>query len=205
MLSPSEKKKDDQINYGNLQKKAKGEHPKLLRLLQSPCTQKKENEKKKRTSSMNAASMFPWMTMLLFAMEENLSGIEEVETLRNNLRDEIGNRVRESEILTKASFFHPTYSLLYKQCNEENFDALKDLLRREMQDIAPSVSAPVQPAGEGRTTTYKLARAMQRLYDMQNAGVNGRQNNEAPGDELDRYFQCVQCQDFKIDPLDWWR
>ncbi|KAG0282603.1 hypothetical protein BGZ97_008924 [Linnemannia gamsii] len=75
-------------------------------------------------------------------MEENLSGIEEVETLRNNLRDEIGNRVRESEILTKASFFHPTYSLLYKQCNEENFDALKDLLRREMQDIAPSVSAP---------------------------------------------------------------
>ncbi|KAF9078901.1 hypothetical protein BGX23_005918, partial [Mortierella sp. AD031] len=84
--------------------------------------------------------MFPWMTMLLFAMEENLSGIEEVETLRNNFRAEIGEHARESEILIKASFFHPTFNLLYKQCNEENFDALKDLLRREMQDIAPPVN-----------------------------------------------------------------
>jgi hypothetical protein len=127
-----------------------------------------------------------------------------VETLRTNLQLEIGNRVKESDILIEASFFHPTFNLLYKQCKEENFEALKDLLRREMQDIAPPASPPVQP-GERPTTTHKLARAMQRLYDLHNAGVIGRQHNDAPGDELDQYFQYVPCQDFKINPLDWWK
>ncbi|KAF9144028.1 hypothetical protein BGX30_014011 [Mortierella sp. GBA39] len=103
--------------------------------------------------------MFAWMTVVLFAMEDNPSGIEEVDTLQRNLQLEIGNRVKESEILIKASFFHPAYNLLYKQCNEENFDVLKDLLRREMQDIAPPINAPVQLAGEKPTATHKLARA----------------------------------------------
>ncbi|KAK3835789.1 MAG: hypothetical protein JOS17DRAFT_772185 [Linnemannia elongata] len=90
-----------------------------------------------------ATSMFAWMTVVLFAMEENTSGIEEVDTLRRNLQLEIGNRVKESEILIKASFFHPTYNLLYKQCNE-NFGMLKDILRREMQNIKPPANAPIK-------------------------------------------------------------
>ncbi|KAF9153701.1 hypothetical protein BG015_002829 [Linnemannia schmuckeri] len=100
-----------------------------------------------------AASMFPWMTMLLFAMEVNHSGIEEVETLRNNLQLEIGSRVRELDILVKASFFHPTSNLLYKQCYEEKFDVLKDLLRKRDAGYRATHQRPC-PTSRRETNNY---------------------------------------------------
>lgn len=112
-----------------------------------------------------AASMFPWTNVLLYAVEENLSGIKEVDALQK--KHSVWDRRPYQGIgdLAQGLVLSPAYNVLYKQCNEENFDILKGQLRREMQNITPR-HAPIQPAGEKPTTNHTLARAMQRLIDL---------------------------------------
>ncbi len=125
------------------------------------------------------------------------------DKLRNDLQSEISDRVTASGILIKSSFFHPTYNLLYKHGDPENFNVLKDLVRREMQDVAPLAQATLQASPETPAVTDRLSKAMQRLVDMQDPTRNAAQSE--PGDVLDRYFQSPQCQDISINPMDWWR
>jgi hypothetical protein len=150
-----------------------------------------------------AASLIPWMTTLFIDMDDNRTGNETADTLRRNLKQELEQRVHASKVHVKASIFHPTFNLILKRHNEDQFNEVKELLRRELQDIEAPVDNVIQPAGEKPVSPHRLAKAMQRLIDMQNPQANA--GNVAEVDELDRYLQAPQCADAFVNPMSWWK
>ena len=75
--------------------------------------------------------MIPWMTTLFIDIDENATGDVEADTLRCDLKRELESRVRSSDIIVKASVFHPTFNLLLKRHNNVQFNQVKEELRRE--------------------------------------------------------------------------
>ncbi|KAF9080201.1 hypothetical protein BGX29_005523, partial [Mortierella sp. GBA35] len=102
------------------------------------------------------------------------TGIEAADSLRHSLRNELDKRVKESELMMKASFFHPSFNILYSRMDPSRFEVVKEKVRRELDNIRPRNNTQVQQ--EQQRSTNSLTNALLELVAMQDGNNNANAN-----------------------------
>jgi hypothetical protein len=85
-----------------------------------------------------------------------------------------------------------------------NFVRYKEKLRRELDGLRPRNSASVQQPQNEERQTGRLTAALLELIAMQDDNTNTN-TNVPREDEFERYFRNRQCDDFLVDPVQWWK
>ncbi|KAG0210021.1 hypothetical protein BGX33_005163 [Mortierella sp. NVP41] len=127
-----------------------------------------------------ATSMLPWMTSVFNELGKQ-SGNPTADGLRQSLRQELEKRVKDSEVMMKASFFHPCFNIIYSRMNPANFVRYKEKLRRELDGLRPRNNAPVQQPQNQQRQTGRLTAALLELVPMQDGNTNA--NTNAPRED----------------------
>ena len=106
--------------------------------------------------------------------------------------------------MMKASFFHPCFNIIYSRMDPANFVRYKEKLRREFDGLQPRNNASVQQPQNQQRQTGRLMTALLELIAMQDGNTNTN-INASREDEFERYFRNRQCDDFLVDPVQWWK
>lgn len=150
-----------------------------------------------------ATSMLPWMTSVFNELGKQ-SGNSTVDCLRQSLRQELEKRFKDSEAMMKASFFHPCFNITYSRMDPANFVRYKEKLRRELDGLRPRNNAPAQQPQDQQRQTGNLTAALLELVAMQDGNTNTN-TNVPREDEFERYFRNRQCDDYLVNPVQWWK
>ncbi|KAF9079031.1 hypothetical protein BGX27_007227, partial [Mortierella sp. AM989] len=88
--------------------------------------------------------------------------------------------------------------------NPVNFARYKEKLRRELDGLRPRNNASVQQPQNQQQQTGRLTAALLELVAMQDGNINANTNSPRE-DEFERYFRNRQCDDFLVNPVQWWK
>lgn len=149
-----------------------------------------------------AAMVVPWISNISMSLDNHLaSESQDLTDFRTALRAQLKKRMNASDILLKASFFHPSFNRLYRTIDRSRFTQVQTILRLEFDSYVPAMHR----SRESRDAPMAVASNvnLERLMAMQDDTPGDNLDSTAPN-EFDRYFKQRQCQVASVDPLQWW-
>lgn len=155
-----------------------------------------------------AASLYPWVASVLDELTALKMPSNVLDHFRHDLKDELEERFKLTDIILTASVFHPSFNLLLSVLDPDRFEKTKERVQAEYDRLVSQGEAPVQYL-QGATASDGLGdeegSAIHRLLKRQRTvlGHAALQDDQEPN-EVERYFSRTLTYK-PVDPLEWWR